>query len=58
MGGKALSPDVGADQGIVLLLDEAVVILLPGTATGELRASELVGKETLQVIVHELRPIV
>src|SRR3989304_5085412 len=57
-GVQALIAEVGADQGAVLLLDEAVVVALEGSAARELNALVTVLPEAAQMIVEELAAVV
>jgi len=49
---------VGAHQGVVLLLHEAVIVLLPGAAAADATPLQTLAQEGLEMIVEELGAVV
>ncbi len=57
-GIETVVAEIGPDEGIVFLLDETVVILVPGARARKLQVFDLVAPEADQVVIEELAAVV
>jgi hypothetical protein len=55
---ESLVSEVLADEGGVLLLDKAIVVLAPGVTAGEVNRGDLIVPESLGVMIEQGRVVV